>query len=543
MGERFFASGQAYVALSRVRNLSDLVLWEFDPSAIHLEPFYQQLLQWCDNVDVIRPTPPTDVVEYPERSHDLLSNEPIPEPSMNDDNPKSGSIQINFDPSNLDAQCNSTKRGRGRPRKNIPSDTSIQTQPKRGRGRPRKSDQPKPGSIQLDSEPSNVNPQSTSIMRGRGRPRKNTPSGSSTETQPKRGRGHPRKSQPPDSTQCNATSNIDTACHPKPQVPDSTPKRCPPKRANSDSSGQPPSKVLKVSTPFSTSTDEPLVHTNVTSACVDLLRRVQQLLGGSPQSVLATTLSLNSIQEVIDSLNGMHEAFEAIVQAVNALPPVYASHFSALPTAMSVSNQCHPLMLQTYKPVLTTGDGDCMYHALSRVVCGSEQLSRVFRLLIAYATVKYRDILIQALQHAFPTDPYENHVRKANTLIVHALRTGTWGSDFHLFPLSLLLDRPIFTYVYFYTTSEDCVRTLMLADIDNVHMFAQKFLAFASGTRQHLQWCSSAQRALLMSGDVTTLPHLPLALFFAHSHFTALVPLSSAVLQHVPIPFGKVLDD
>ena len=63
LGERFFASGQAYVALSRVRNLSDLVLWEFDPSAIHLEPFYQQLLQWCDNVDVIRPTPPTDVVE------------------------------------------------------------------------------------------------------------------------------------------------------------------------------------------------------------------------------------------------------------------------------------------------------------------------------------------------------------------------------------------------------------------------------------------------------------------------------------------------
>ena len=187
-----------------------------------------------------------------------------------------------------------------------------------------------------------------------------------------------------------------------------------------------------------------------------------------------------------------------------------------------------------------------MYHALSRVVCDSEWLSRIFRLLIAYATVKYRDILIQALQHAFPTDPHENHVRKANTLIVHVLRIGTWGSDSHLFPLSLL-DRPIFTYIYFYTTSEDHVRTLMLADIDNVHVFAQKFLAFASGTRQHLQWCSSAHRAslmlMLMSGDITTLPHLPLVLFFAHSHFTALVPLSSSVLRHVPIPFGIVLDD
>ena len=69
-------------------------------------------------------------------------------------------------------------------------------------------------------------------------------------------------------------------------------------------------------------------------------------------------------------------------------------------------------------------------------------------------------------------------------------------------------------YVFFSSTDEDGVRTMMLADIDDVHVLAQKFLAFAPGTRQHLQWCSSVHRALLMSGDVTTLTHLPLALFF-----------------------------
>ena len=157
LGEKFFASRQAYVAPSRVRTLSDRVLWEFDPPTIHLEPFYQQLLQWCD-VDVIHPTSPTDVVEHPERSHDLLSDEPIPEPSMNDDNPKPGSVQFDFDPSDVDTQCSSTKQGRGRPCKNIPSGTSTQTQPKRGRGRPRKSDQPKSIPIQVDSDPSNVDP-------------------------------------------------------------------------------------------------------------------------------------------------------------------------------------------------------------------------------------------------------------------------------------------------------------------------------------------------------------------------------------------------
>ena len=86
----------------------------------------------------------------------------------------------------------------------------------------------------------------------------------------------------------------------------------------------------------------------------------------------------------------MHDTLEAIAEAVNALPPVYGANFQTLPQAMSVANQCHPLMLQTYKPVLTTGDGDCMYHALSRVVCGSEELSRLFGLLTAYAAVKYR---------------------------------------------------------------------------------------------------------------------------------------------------------
>ena len=63
---------------------------------------------------------------------------------------------------------------------------------------------------------------------------------------------------------------------------------------------------------------------------------------------------------------------EAIAQAINALPPVYANNFPTLSTATSFANQCHPLMLHTYKPILTTGDGDCIFHALSRVVCGRQ---------------------------------------------------------------------------------------------------------------------------------------------------------------------------
>jgi ATP-dependent DNA helicase PIF1 len=36
LSDQFFESGQAYAALSRVRKMEDLVLWDFDPAAIQL---------------------------------------------------------------------------------------------------------------------------------------------------------------------------------------------------------------------------------------------------------------------------------------------------------------------------------------------------------------------------------------------------------------------------------------------------------------------------------------------------------------------------
>ena len=74
LNQNFFASGQAYVALSRVRTLHNLTLWTYTPSAIKIAPYYKQLLKWCDSVDVIR-SPPYDgpPARYPDREHDQIS--------------------------------------------------------------------------------------------------------------------------------------------------------------------------------------------------------------------------------------------------------------------------------------------------------------------------------------------------------------------------------------------------------------------------------------------------------------------------------------
>ena len=54
--------------------LESLTLWDYTPCAIKLAPYYKQLLQWCDSVDVIRSPPYTGPpVRYPDREHDQLS--------------------------------------------------------------------------------------------------------------------------------------------------------------------------------------------------------------------------------------------------------------------------------------------------------------------------------------------------------------------------------------------------------------------------------------------------------------------------------------
>ena len=86
LNKSFFESGQAYVALSRVRNLEDLTIWKYHCSAIHILGFYKQLLQWCDAQDVIRPSnlPPVVNGAYPSRP-DTVSNAPLPLDSVEQD--------------------------------------------------------------------------------------------------------------------------------------------------------------------------------------------------------------------------------------------------------------------------------------------------------------------------------------------------------------------------------------------------------------------------------------------------------------------------
>ena len=75
LNRNFFASGQAYEALSRVKCIDDLQLLDYDPRAIFLDDYYKHLIQWMRSVDKIHTVPLTDTAtpEYPKRCPKALT--------------------------------------------------------------------------------------------------------------------------------------------------------------------------------------------------------------------------------------------------------------------------------------------------------------------------------------------------------------------------------------------------------------------------------------------------------------------------------------
>ena len=132
------------------------------------------------------------------------------------------------------------------------------------------------------------------------------------------------------------------------------------------------------------------------------------------------------------------------MQGLNSLPHLYGSQQPQLHKDSSVLDLSHPLLFQTFKPVVTTGDGNCLYHALSLTLTGSESCTPLMRLLTAHALVKHKEIMLSAFARAYPSSSLEDHKLKFENALFKAVRVSDWGTDYHIFALSMLLNRPTF---------------------------------------------------------------------------------------------------
>ena len=271
---------------------------------------------------------------------------------------------------------------------------------------------------------------------------------------------------------------------------------------------------------------------------------ISRLLTESPQQILAHLVPFTTSLDLAVHFSSMRSSLEFVCE-LNSLPFPYANKFPAIQQDTCASNRCHPLLLQILKPVRTTGEGNCMYNALSLTLTGTEQFSDLIRLLCAYTLVKYKDTMISAFADAFPSNTEASHEQMYHRTLVETLQVGVWGTDSQLFPLSLLMNRPVFHYNTFYVVSDTSgIMTLSVSNARDVADLARRFLAFDPDTRCHILYCSNVHRALLTSGDINALPYMPLCLFnVANQNWVAMLLQSHTVAQHLPIPLIRILTD
>jgi len=107
----------------------------------------------------------------------------------------------------------------------------------------------------------------------------------------------------------------------------------------------------------------------------------------------------------------------------------------------------HPAILRQRRPVVTVGDGNCMYRAVSKAMSGTEDHHILFRVLTALEILKYPMYYDQS--HTRYVDlikdvrimvsPYEQLVRDVS-------RLGSYADMLHIYALSSALQHPIRSY-------------------------------------------------------------------------------------------------
>jgi hypothetical protein len=271
---------------------------------------------------------------------------------------------------------------------------------------------------------------------------------------------------------------------------------------------------------------------------------VARLLNESPTQILSQLSSFATSPNVDEQFRTIRPALEVIVRELNSFPLPYADAYPNIIQDTCASNRCHPLLLQILKPIRTTGDGNCMYNALSLTLTGTEHFTYLIRLLCVYAMVKYKDTMISAFADAFPSNTEGSHQQMYQRALLEGLQVGVWGTDYQLFPFSLLMNRPVFQYNTFFISDTSGKTTLTLSDARDVMDLAQRFRAYEPSSRCHILYCSNVHRILLASGDVNTLPNRPLCLFNVdNQHWVAMFIQSNNTVCHLPIPLTRILTD
>ena len=337
----------------------------------------------------------------------------------------------------------------------------------------------------------------------------------------------------------SAAAHSDQPNPPQKECKTLPPQRVPTKRKRADSSQPktPPPKKSKLDHPLPTFASLP-----PNPPVTQLQEAIATALGQTPLSLLHHIASL-PIAQLSWTVNQHKRSLDAVVNILNNMPTQFAESNPDLSQDTTATLQCHPLLLETFKPVVTNKDNNCLYNALSLVLTSSQELHASMRLLCVYALIKHRRDMLDALTHSyrqqsrsFILTTYTQSIREAATL-------GIWGHDLHLFALSILFCRPILQYnTFYYNLSESREMELILADTRDVHHLAQRFRDGDEGTRTHLLYCSTPIAHTLSQRGLNALRYPPLTIYHINQfHWVAMLPRTQSVLPQIPVPTVRLL--
>ena len=110
---------------------------------------------------------------------------------------------------------------------------------------------------------------------------------------------------------------------------------------------------------------------------MQLQQSISSALNEQPERILSHLVSLANLHDVSTYITSMMSPLEYLMNELNLLQIPFANVHSNNRQDTCASSRCHPLLLETFKPVQTTGDGNCLYNALSLTLTGTEQFTHL----------------------------------------------------------------------------------------------------------------------------------------------------------------------
>ena len=210
--------------------------------------------------------------------------------------------------------------------------------------------------------------------------------------------------------------------------------------------------------------------------------------------------------------------FSKFLQFARSSTPVTATENHVID--QHVNSKLHPAMLSEYAPVVTTGDGNCLWNAVSTCLFGDERLRLMLRFLTVYIMWENKAYFMDTIRndtiHEGSVDQcFDHHLRIARN-------DRAWGNEYHMLALSIALQRDVFSYTAF---SWEKGRWF-ISKKSKIETLANAFKVKRKGTEGQLIFCPPQHLKLPNYGGEPICVH-----FDAHrKHFTAIVPKKKEII-------------